>query len=90
MKMKTVTVRVGEKGQITVPVEVRQREKMEKGAQIEIIDLGEGSLLLNKIDRKKELLLALRILGRRIKEKGYNKDKLIAFCRQVRKDVYNA
>ena len=87
--MKTITVRVGEKGQITVPMDVRQREKLEKGTQVEIIDLGEGSLLLNKIDRKKELLLALRLLGRRIKEKGYSKDKLIQFCRQVRRDIYN-
>ena len=88
--MKTITVRIGEKGQITVPVDVRQREKLEKGTQVEIIDLGEGSLLLNRIDKKKELLLAFRILGKRIKEKGFSKDKLIEFCRQVRRDVYNA
>lgn len=88
--MKTATVRVGEKGQITIPIDVRQREKIGKGVQVEIIDLGEGSLFLNKIDRKKELLLALRILGRRIKERGYTKDKLIEFSRQVRRDVYNA
>ena len=88
--MKTITVRMGEKGQITVPVDVRQREKLEKGTQVEIIDLGEGSLLLNKIDRKRELLLALRILGRRIKEKGYSKNKLIEFCTQIRREVYNA
>ena len=88
--MKNITVRIGEKGQITVPIDVRQREKLEKGTQVEIIDLGEGSLFLNKIDRKRELLLALRILGRRIKEKGYTKDKLIEFCRQLRRDVYNA
>jgi len=43
----------------------------------------------DSIDRKKELLLALRILGRRIKEKGYTKNKLIEFCRHVRRDVYN-
>lgn len=42
------------------------------------------------MNKKKELLLALRILGRRLKEKRYNKDKIIEFCRQVRKDVYNA
>jgi len=88
--MKTVTVRIGEKGQITVPVDVRQKENLGKGTQIEVIDLGDGSMFLNKIDRKKELLLALRILGRRIKEKGYNKDKLIEFCKKVRKEVYNA
>ena len=44
---------MGEKGQITVPIEVRQREKLEKGTQVEIIDLGEGSLLINKTDKKK-------------------------------------
>lgn len=87
--MENITVRIGEKGQITVPVDVRQKEKLEKGTQVEIVDLGEGSLFVNKIDRKKELLLALRILGRRIKEKKYNKNKLIEFCRRVRRDVYN-
>lgn len=88
--MKTVTVRVGEKGQITVPIDVRQREKLEKGTQVEIIDLGEGSLLINKIDKKRELLIALRILGQRLKEKGYDKNKIIKFCKEVRRDVYNA
>ena len=88
--MKTITVRLGEKGQITVPADVRQREKLEKGAQIEIIDLGEGSLLINKVDKKKELLIALKILGQRLKEKGYDKNKIIKFCREVRRDVYNA
>ena len=90
IKTKTITVRIGEKGQITVPIDVRQREKLEKGTQVEIIDLGEGSLFLNRIDKKKELLLALRLLGKRIKDRGYNKDKLIEFCRQVRRDVHNA
>lgn len=88
--MKTVTVRIGEKGQITVPVEVRQRENLEKGTQVEIIDLGEGSLLINKIDKKRELLIALRILGQRLKEKGLDKNKIIKFCKEVRRDVYNA
>lgn len=88
--MKTVTVRMGEKGQITVPIDVRQREKLEKGTQVEIIDLGEGSLLINKIDKKRELLIALRILGQRLKEKGFDKNKIIKFCKEVRKDVYNA
>ena len=89
-KMKTVTVRIGEKGQITVPIEVRQMENLEKGTQVEIIDLGEGSLLINKIDKKRELLIALRILGQRLKEKGFNKNKIIKFCKEVRRDVYNA
>ena len=88
--MKSITVRIGEKGQITIPVDIRERDKLDKGTQVEVVDLGEGSLFINKIDRKKELLLAFRILGKGIKEKGYNKDKLIDFCRQVRKDVYNA
>ena len=88
--MKSITVRIGEKGQITIPVDIRERDKLDKGTQVEVVDLGEGSLFINKIDRKKELLLAFRILGKRIKEKGYNKDKLIDFCRKVRRDVYNA
>ena len=88
--MKSITVRIGEKGQITIPVDIRERDKLDKGTQVEVVDLGEGSLFINKIDRKKELLLAFRILGRRIKENGYNKDKLIDFCRKVRRYVYNA
>lgn len=88
--MKSITVRIGEKGQITIPIDIRERDKLDKGTQVEVVDLGEGSLFINKIDRKKELLLAFRILGKRIKEKGYNKDKLIDFCRKVRRDVYNA
>ncbi len=51
--------------------------------------MGNKDKFVKKRNNKEELLLALRILGKRIKEKDYNKEKLIEFCRQVRKDVYN-
>ena len=85
--MRGITVRMGEKGQITVPVDLRLREKLEKGTQLEIVDIGEGAFFINKLDRKKELLLALRILGKSLKEKGYTKDKLIDFCRKIREEI---
>ena len=43
-----------------------------------------------KTHNKNQLLIALIMLGQKLKEKGYNKKKLIDFCRQIRKDVYNA
>lgn len=51
--------------------------------------MGNKDKFVKKRDNKQELLLAFRILGRRLKERDYNKEKLIEFCRQVRKDIYN-
>lgn len=81
-------VKVGEKGQITIPTHLRDQEQIEKGALLEVVDLGEGNILLTKMNKKQELKLAMRMLGRRLLQKGYASDeKIIAFCRQIRKEV---
>ena len=49
-----------------------------------------NDLIYTKMDKKRELLKALIILGERLKEKGFDKNKIIKFCREVRIDVYNS
>ncbi|MDI6639411.1 MAG: AbrB/MazE/SpoVT family DNA-binding domain-containing protein [Methanocellales archaeon] len=83
-------VKLGEKGQITMPISIRQREKLKKGTLLEVVDLGEGGMFLTKVERKQELLLAMRMLGRALLEKGYNTDrKIIELCRRIREEVYD-
>ncbi len=47
-------------------------------------------LFYRNMGKNRELLIALKILGEGLKGKGYNKNKIIRLCRDVRKDVYNA
>ena len=45
--------------------------------------------IYKKMDKKRELLMVFRILGQRLKDRGFNKNKIIKFCKEVRRDVYN-
>lgn len=44
--METLTVKVRQKGVITLPAEVRQRYNLAEGDIFTLIDLGEGALML--------------------------------------------
>lgn len=88
--MTVSVVKVGEKGQITIPTQLRDQEQIEKGSLLEVVDLGDGNILLTKMNKKQEFKAAMKILGKRLLEKGYTSDeKIISFCRQMRKEVYD-
>lgn len=88
--MATEVIRVGEKGQVTIPSKFREKESIKKGELLEAIDIGDGNILLTKINKKQEFLAAMKILGKELKEKGYNTDdKIIKLCRDIRKEVYD-
>lgn len=87
--MRTEIVKVGEKGQITLPVDIREKEKVGKGTLFEVNYLGNGNIILSKSDKKQELRLALKMLGKGLEEKGYNTEKkIVELCKKVRKEVY--
>ncbi len=50
----TDVVKVGEKGQITIPKKIREKEGLKKGESLEVKDLGEGTILLTSVNKKKE------------------------------------
>lgn len=88
--MSTTIVKMGEKGQITIPSEIREKEHLGKGEFLEIVDLSEGNILITKLSKKHEFMAALKILGRGLKSHGYSTDqKIIELCREIRKEVYD-
>jgi bifunctional DNA-binding transcriptional regulator/antitoxin component of YhaV-PrlF toxin-antitoxin module len=45
-KTMTVTVQIRSKGMITLPIDLREKYKLEKGKMLSVIDLGDGKMLL--------------------------------------------
>jgi AbrB family looped-hinge helix DNA binding protein len=48
-------VRLGEKGQVTLPKEIRDRYRLSKGDQVRMIDLGNGIMEVILLKRSREL-----------------------------------
>lgn len=59
--------KVGERGQITIPKNIREREGIRPGDEVEVVDR-EGSILVRKKPKKEELKEGYRRLRRRDKE----------------------
>ena len=88
--MNTEIIKVGEKGQITIPIKFRENEQIKKGELLEAVDLGDGSILFTKVRKKQEFMTAMKILGEQLKKKGIDsEEKIIKMCKDVRKEVYN-
>ena len=88
--MEVETVRVGEKGQITIPIDFRDKENIKKGELLEVVYLGDGQILLTKANKKQEFLVAMKVFGKGLKNANYDNDeKIIKLCREIRKEVYD-
>lgn len=82
----TDVVKVGEKGQITIPKKIREKEGLKKGESLEVKDLGEGTILLTNVDKKKEAEIAFKLLGKEVDFS--DKEEVTEYCKKIRKDVY--
>ena len=74
-------VRVQEKGQVTLPVEVRKKLGLKKGDMVAVVDTDEGIFITP------QELLATRTLdriGEVLREKGLSLEELIESGREVR------
>lgn len=79
-------VKVGKKGQVTLPKEIRDREDLKEGELLEIKDMGEGAIFITKVDKKREVETAFRLLG---KETDFSdKGEVVDYCRKVRSEVF--
>ncbi|KXB03439.1 hypothetical protein AKJ47_02225 [candidate division MSBL1 archaeon SCGC-AAA261G05] len=78
-------VKVGKKGQITLPKEIREKEGLKKGQLLEVKEVGGGSIFLTSIDRKKEADAALRLLGKNVK---MTDKEVVEYCRKIREEVF--
>lgn len=74
-------IRVQEKGQITLPAEVRRKLGVKKGDFVSVVETPEGVLITPQ-----EVLAAssLARMGEILKEKGLSLDELIAAGREER------
>jgi AbrB family looped-hinge helix DNA binding protein len=81
-------VKVGERGQITIPSGIREREGIRKGELLELIYV-DGTILMTKLEKRGSLELALKILGRGLVAAGYReKEDILRFSREVRERVH--
>lgn len=77
-------VRIQEKGQVTLPSEVRKRLGLRKGDLVSVVDTPEGVLI-----RPQQVLAteALDRIGAALREKGLSLDDLIESGRQERAEI---
>lgn len=83
--MSSQVVRVQEKGQVTIPLEIRRKLKLKKGDFITFIDTEDGVVI-----KPAEILAAetLDRIGEALKERGIDLDKLIESGRDIRQEIY--
>ena len=81
-------VKVGERGQITLPSSIREKEDIRKGELLELIYM-DGTIVMTKLEKKGNLELALKLLGRGLVAAGYReKEDILKFSEEVRKKVH--
>lgn len=77
-------VRVQEKGQVTIPVEIRRRLGLKKGDLVAFVETDEGVLLA---PRELIAMKTLDQIGELLKERGLSLEELIESGREVRRDL---
>jgi len=88
--MVALAVRVQEKGQVTIPLEIRRRLGIKKGDLVTFVETDKGILI-----QPAEVIVsaALEMIGESLKAKGVTLDELIERGRTIRaeliKEEYN-
>ena len=59
---KTEVRKVGERGQVTIPKDIREREDIRGGDKVEVIEK-DGEIIIRKIDKTEELKEAYQKMG---------------------------
>ncbi|MFC1878929.1 AbrB/MazE/SpoVT family DNA-binding domain-containing protein [Chloroflexota bacterium] len=82
--MTTPIVRVQEKGQVTIPLEIRKKLNLKKGDLVTFVETADGVLI-----KPAEVVVsaALDEIGKALKEKGIELDALIERGREIRGDI---
>ncbi len=82
--MSTTVVRVQEKGQVTIPLEIRQRLKLKKGDLITFVETKDGVLI-----KPVEVVVARALdeIGKVLKERGMSLDELLKRTREQRGEL---
>lgn len=82
--MAKPVVRVQEKGQVTIPLEIRQKLNLKKGDLVTFVDTENGVII-----KPAEVIVseALDEIGKALKEKGIRLEDLIDQGREIRGDL---
>jgi antitoxin PrlF len=84
VNMPALAVRVQERGQVTIPKEIRKRLDLKKGDLVTFIETEEGVII-----KPAELVVstALDEIGEALKEKGINLEELMERGREIRSQL---
>lgn len=79
--MPIPVVRVQEKGQVTIPLEIRKKLKLKKGDLVMFVETEQGVVI-----RPAEVVVseALDEIGRRLEERGIGLEELMDESRKIR------
>ena len=82
--MSMLAVRVQEKGQVTIPLEIRRRLNLKKGDLVTFVETDEGILIVPV-----EVIAsqALNKIGQALQERGLGLDEMIERGRNIRGDL---
>lgn len=82
--MVALAVRVQEKGQVTIPLEIRRRLGLKKGDLVTFVETDKGILI-----QPAEVIVsaALEMIGESLKAKGITLDELIERGRTIRAEL---
>jgi antitoxin PrlF len=82
--MTASAVRVQERGQVTIPKEIRDRLDLKKGDLVTFVETEEGVII-----KPAEVVVsaALDEIGEALKERGLSLDELIERGREIREDL---
>ena len=82
--MPTPVVRVQEKGQVTIPLEIRQKLNLKKGDLVTFVETEKGVVI-----KPAEVVVieALDQIGQALKEKGLSLEDLIERGREIREEL---
>ena len=82
-------VKIGKRGQITIPTEMRKKESFEEGDFISVSDI-EGILILKKLEKKPNALDIFETVGDALLKKGIaTKADVLKFTDEIKKEVMN-
>ncbi|HVO71059.1 MAG TPA: AbrB/MazE/SpoVT family DNA-binding domain-containing protein [Aggregatilineaceae bacterium] len=77
---------IQENGQVTLPVDWREKYGLKKGDVVSFIETDQGLLV---VPREVMALEALDRIGQALKERGITLDEMIESGREIRQDLYN-
>ena len=86
MAIKEEIVKLGKRGQITLPNEIRKTEKLKEGDFLEISDVG-GILMLRRVEKKPNILDLFKEVGNALKNEGITtREKVLKLVDDIKKE----